>query len=165
MKEQNAPTVDRTAAITAADEYRKAQRRLEIIEGDISHKTAAVAAKYEEEIGVLRATQTKNKQILEAYVQANRDEVLEGKQSIGFAGVKIGFRKAAAKLALKGATTWDKVMKKLEDDRILANSKLWKAFVKEEVKLDKNALKKADSDVLKQLGLKVEQDENFFVKL
>lgn len=159
MTEQ-AAAVSREDAIKAADDFRKAKRRLETIEGEISNKQAQVASKYEKEIGELKIIQKANEDILGAYMNENREQLLDKKQSLDFAGVKMGFRKATAKLALKGKTTWEKVLAKLKDNAD------WKDdFVKQKEEVDKTALKKADATVLKSLGVALEQKETFFVKL
>mgnify|MGYP001157894224 CR=1 FL=1 len=152
-------TVTREEALQAAETYRKARLEEENILSRIKSEQAAIAAKYEDKVLILGEVQEECCTRLKRYIDEN-GTLLNGKRSLDFAGLTIGYRKAAAKLVLVGKTTWEKVC-----DLLLATEEWKEAYIKTKHEADKNALKKADAKMLKSIGLKIEQDDNFFVNL
>jgi phage host-nuclease inhibitor protein Gam len=152
--------ITRDDAIHAANTYREVTMHIERINNHIKQKQAALAAKFESDLANLIAAQNDSKDTLEAYVQANQEEMLGNARSTDFAGLKIGYRKATAKLITIGKRTWDKVL-----ETIMGDEEWKREYVKVKEEIDKTALKKADAEVLKALGVKVDQPDDFFVKL
>lgn len=152
--------VTREEAISCAESYATAQTALDKIESHIAAKTAALNAKFEAERAELEQIKQECLEKLEAFTTENQDEVLGDARSTDFAGVKIGFRKSSAKLVTVGKKTWAHVMKALQ-----SSPDLRQMYLKEELKIDKTALKKAEAEHLKKLGLRVDQEDKFFVKL
>lgn len=146
-------------AIEAADDYRKAQARIEKINYQINERVAEIKAKHAMELDNMEAIKTMSAGKLETYLKDNEDELLNGKRSIEFAGLKMGFRKAAAKVSLVGKTTWEKVIKLLQADEGT------KHLVNLKPEVNKNELKKLEAAQLKKLGVQVEQEDNFYVSL
>jgi len=157
---QEVTEITREEAIAAADGYRNATQKIETINSKLKSDQAKLAAKYEDDLASLAEVQQECSEKLELYVNANRDNLLGDARSTDFAGLKIGFRKATAKLKTLGRLTWETVL-----ERVKGNASHKVNFLKVEEKLDKTALKKADDDTLKELGVKIEQPDNFFVKL
>lgn len=155
-----AKKITREAAIKAADAYRKSKLQLEQVEAEIMNQTALLKNERAEELDALAAEMQKCEECLATFTEQNREEVLANKKSADFAGVKIGYRKSAAKLEVNEGNDWAKVEGAINADKILSQQ-----FINATPKLDKSALKKAHSSILENLGLRIEQEENFFVKL
>lgn len=152
--------ITREAAIKAADMYRKSRLDLEAAQAEIQNKAALFANEREAELDALKAEMEKCTECLSAYTEQNREDILAKKKSVDFAGVKIGFKKSAAKLEVDEGNDWAKVEGAIQADKILSGQ-----FINATPKLDKTALKKAHESILKTLGLHIEQEETFFVKL
>lgn len=152
--------VTREEAVKAAEDFNRCEASIAKIETHIAKKKAELEAKFSEELHGLKEIRDECAQRLEAYVQENMDEVLGDKRSNDFAGLTIGFRKSAKKLVLIGKKKWEHVMKLLQ-----ANADLRQQYLRVEEKLDKTELKKADPDTLKKLGLRIHQEDKFFVQI
>jgi hypothetical protein len=150
--------ITREEAVKAADDYREAQTAIDKIEAHIKKKTAELNAKFENELHELNLIKQEQAEKLEAYVRENEEEVLGNARSTDFAGLKIGFRKGAKKLVTLGKKTWKQVLKFVTSDEAFC-----KAYAQQEIKLDKNAIKKAPEADLKAMGVKIEQEDNFFI--
>lgn len=148
-------------AKVAADSYRDATTKIEKIETQIRNEQAKIASKYEYELNEAKAEQAAQAATLENYLGQNKDVLLQGNaRSFMLSGVTLGYRKAKAKLVTVGKNSWDKVMLKLTAAPIMFDQ-----FVKTKEEIDKTALAKADAEVLKELGLKLEQEDTFYAKL
>jgi phage host-nuclease inhibitor protein Gam len=152
--------VTHAEALEAAEAYRKAELELSAIDLRIKERTAEVMAKYEARMNELNEQKALATTALENYVSAHREDVLGKNKSGAFAGLNIGYRKATAHLTLVGKRTWETVL-----EALCADATMKRRFVQTKQEIDKNALKKAEPETLKQIGVKLEQPENFFVKL
>jgi len=152
-------TITADEARRAAEEYREAEMALQKIESDIKVKQAEIAAQYERDQAIFTKMKDDATAKLQLYVNEYPD-TLGSKRSTDFMGLTIGFRKGAAKLVTTGKNTWDKVLAKIK-----ANAEAYGDYLKVKEELDKTALKKADAATLKTLGVALEQEDSFFVKL
>lgn len=152
-------TITLEEAIEAANAYRTATQNVGNIESDIKFEQSKIGAKYQMKLEKAKTECEESKTVLENYVLQNRDDLMGPNKSIDFSGIKVGFRKATAKLVLKGKNTWDKVKEKLRNDATLTDY----LVLKEDV--DKTRLKKEEAAVLKILGVEVVQPETFYAKV
>jgi phage host-nuclease inhibitor protein Gam len=96
---------------------------------------------------------------LRAWAEANPDQFPRDRKSIQFVTGVLGFRTGTPKLALLGKTTWDMALRAVMG--LLPN------FVRNEPAIDKEAiLAQRDelADFLPKVGLKVTQEEAFFIE-
>lgn len=161
MSETATTVIGFEEAKKAADTYRNATTEIEKIENTIRTKQAEVASRYETQLNAAKGEQEKAAEVLEQYLGENKEELLQGNaRSFMLAGIKIGYRKAKAKLVLAGKTSWDKVL-----DKLKASTGWSVLYVKTKEEIDKTALAKADAEVLKEVGVKVEQNDSFYASL
>lgn len=103
---------------------------------------------------------------LRAWSEAHPDQFPKGRKSLDLVSGVLGFRTGTPKLALLSrAWNWDKVLAQLKQ---MANR-----FVRTKEEVDKEAIlaehagftdKQAAADLLKLWGVKVTQDESFFIE-
>jgi phage host-nuclease inhibitor protein Gam len=105
---------------------------------------------------------------LRAWAEANPDEFPKGRKSIDFVTGILGFRRGTPKLALLSrAWTWEKVLAQLK-------KLCWSHFVRVKEEVDKDSILSAYSNPdnipayldedFKRFGVKVVQDESFFIE-
>lgn len=99
---------------------------------------------------------------LRVWAETNPDQFPKGRKSIDFVSGVLGFRTGTPKLALTSrAFTWDKVLELLKTR--------WTHFIRSKQEVDKDAIltaaaaQKVNTQQLAALGLKVVQDESFFI--
>lgn len=97
---------------------------------------------------------------LRAWAEAHPEEFPKGRKSLEFLSGTLGFRTGTPKLALLSrAFTWEKVLE-------LLRGKGWTGLIRTKQEVAKDAvIAQRDSDLdLRTVGLKVTQDESFFVE-
>lgn len=153
------PTADEAQA--AVEEYRKARLHLDKIESDTKAQKAKVDAKYADLIAERTKDLESAEETIRAYADANRDELLrDGKKSADLYGVTVAFKLSPPALMLRRAKdSWDNLIARLK-----VNAK-GRTFLVTTTAPDKAALKKADPELLAELGLKLESVEKFTIKL
>jgi phage host-nuclease inhibitor protein Gam len=129
------------------------------IKNQIDAETLAIKDRFAGQIDSLAVAIRDKHQLVQTWANQNPDAF--GKiKSIQFPAGKVGFRTGTPKLALLSrAWTWDKVLAAVE--RILP------AFVRAKPEIDKEAiLNQRDelAEFLPMAGIKVTQDESFFVE-
>jgi phage host-nuclease inhibitor protein Gam len=154
-------TITAEEAREAAKAWSDAEFALQKIESSIKQKQAEIAAKHDEDIADHTLIQNDAKKLLMVYTEDNRDELMSGKaKSFELMGVKLGYKLKPASLLLKKAKdSWTDLRDRLKE------TTAGRKFLKKATTVDKTALKKADADFLKEMGVCVEQVEDFFIKL
>lgn len=152
--------INEQTAVDAAKTYAACKAKLLKLDGDRKLKVQPILEKFKEQEVVLLEDVDKCEKVLKDYTEQNREKLLAGAKSVDFRGVKLGYRKARAKLAIiaEGAN-WDDVLK-------LAKKHL-PDFIVEKQELNKNELLRNVETVgakLAKVGLEVQQEESFFVK-
>lgn len=108
-----------------------------------------------------QAIQLKTQQ-LRAWADTNPDQFPKGRKSLDLVSGTLGFRTGTPKLALLSRSwTWDKVLEKL---RTLASR-----FIRTKEEVDKEAIlaeyaQAPSPDLLSLYGVKVTQDETFYIE-
>jgi phage host-nuclease inhibitor protein Gam len=125
----------------------------------INNKYAGNLAVYEEAIGQHTAR-------LQSWAETHPEEFAKGKKSLEFACGTLGFRTGNPKLSLiSRAWNWDKVLEKMSD----GTSQLL-GFIRLKEEVDKESLlasyepKPEVEALFREHGIKVVQDESFFVE-
>lgn len=145
--------VEYLATLTCEKNSRIAARDLEILN---------VTEKHNPTLTFLEEDAQRHADALKAWAEANPSSFPKDKKSIDFAFGTIGFRMGNFKLALLSrAWNWDKCLQAVRS--VLPN------FIRNKPEIDKEALiAQRDEPViefaLKQCGMKVAQDESFFVE-
>lgn len=144
----------------AVKAWNDADAQLRIEEGNFLKEVKPKLQDHEKKAKDLEKKKAEAEAILEAYSNQEREVLYpEGTRSVNFLGLTIGYRKGAKKLDVKASTNWDKVLDKCKE--------LFPDFIKNTPKLDKTAILKAvdeKPDEISKLGLKVVQEDKFFVK-
>lgn len=151
--------VTREAAEEAFSNYNQIISRLSIIEGRMNEEITKVKARHEDRIGELQSQRDEQFDMLQAYAESN-PELFEKKKSLEFTHGVIGFRTGTPKLKTLKGFTWEAVktlVKKvlptyIRTEEAVAKDLLLANREKEEVK-----------NVMKDIGLMVDQDESFYV--
>lgn len=128
---------------------------------------AAVRQRYEANLGTYSEQLKIKSEMLHAWAQTHPEEFPKNRKSIEFVQGTVGFRKGNPTLALASrAFTWDKVSTILQGLR-------WRKFIRVKREVDKEAIlaraaavknaTKFSSQVLSRIGLKINQDESFYV--
>lgn len=115
-------------------------------------KAAQKAEPFRQEIADLETA-------LARFGAANKDDLFTGKQrsrSLTF-GI-IGFR-ASSELGTIGKTTWADVQKLIEDKC------LEEKYLRTKLEVDKEALRKADTETLKSLRCTIREKDEFYIEL
>jgi phage host-nuclease inhibitor protein Gam len=128
----------------------------------------AVNQDYEASLTECEAAITTKTETLRAWAEANPDSFPKGVKSIKMVSGVCGFRTGTPKLALLGrAFNWDKVL------GLLKAASAWCNYVRKKEEVDKDAILGAHSNAkdkqqfdldLKRFGIKVVQEESFFVE-
>jgi phage host-nuclease inhibitor protein Gam len=132
---------------------------------EMDAELAEVRKQYESILGTLARQSNEKKKALCAWALANLDQFPKGRKSLEFTQGTIGFRTGTPKLALLSrAWTWEKVL------TFLTSKLRFGEFVRVKKEVDKDAIlgavsaKEFDEADLKFCGMKVVQDESFFVE-
>lgn len=129
------------------------------IKNTMDAEILAIKDRHTAELARIGATITERHQIVQSWAQANPDAF--GKiKSIQFQCGKVGYRTGTPKLTLLNRTwTWDKVLAAVE--RVLP------AFTRSKAEIDKEAIinqREELAEYLPMIGVKVAQDESFFIE-
>ena len=136
--------------------------------GRMDKEILAVKEKYAAQIGEADGTMQVIAQKLEVWATANPTEFPKGRKSLALLAGTIGFRIDTPSLApMNKAFTWAKILATI-------TAKKWRKFIRTKVEVDKDAIlaragtlekpTKFQREVLPLLGLKVVQNEKFFVE-
>lgn len=125
----------------------------------MNEEITKVKARHEDRIGELQSQRDEQFDMLQAYAESN-PELFEKKKSLEFTHGVIGFRTGTPKLKTLKGFTWEAVktlVKKvlptyIRTEEAVAKDLLLANREKEEVK-----------NVMKDIGLMVDQDESFYV--
>ena len=141
------------------------QRRL-LAERDA--QVLKINARYESSLTECAEALAEKTDALRAWAEANPDQFPKDRKSLVLVSGTVGFRTGTPKLSLiSRAWNWDKVL------QLIDQMESWKAFVRETKEVDKASIltqrsqdpdKAAFDNELKRIGLKVCQDESFFVE-
>jgi phage host-nuclease inhibitor protein Gam len=138
------------------------------ITADRDAAVLAINQRVEGPLGDLDQVIKQHTDALRAWAEANPDQFPRDRKSIIMTSGTLGFRTGTPKLALiSRAFTWEKVL-----DCIKASKWAWAGFIRTKEEVDKDAILGTHSQVedktahaadLRSIGLKVVQDETFFV--
>jgi len=123
---------------------------------------AAVRERYEGNLTAIDADVEASTEALRIWAEGNPDQFPKGRKSLDFVQGTIGFRTGTPALALLNRKwTWEKVVTALQE-RL-------PAFLRDKPEVDKaSLLNQRDEPIIKEnlplVGLKVTQDEGFFVE-
>lgn len=127
-----------------------------------------INSRYESPLAECAETLTEKTDALRAWAEANNDQFPAGRKSLALVSGTLGFRTGTPKLSLVSrAWNWDKVL------QIIEQMPLWQAFVRSKKEVDKESIltqRSQDPDKstfdheLKRIGLRVSQDESFFIE-
>lgn len=131
---------------------------------------AAARQRYESQLGEMAATLNLETDKLRAWAEANPDQFPKGRKSIQFVQGTIGFRTGTPKLALLNRSwSWKKVLEAIKQQGM---DKL--GFIRSTPEVDKEYILASHSKakqpelhvegVLKPVGLKIAQDESFYIE-
>ena len=151
--------VTREAAEDAFASYNDIVSRLSIVEGKMNVELTKVKSKYEGDISELQERRDYNFEMLQAYAEGNAS-LFEKKKSIEFTHGVIGFRTGTPKLKTLKGFTWEAVKTLVK--------KVLPAYIRTEEAVAKDLLlanreKDEVKNVMKDIGLMVDQDESFYV--
>ena len=155
--------VTENRARKAAKDWMDAHTKSNLKAAEMEAELAPVRAKYETEIKALDAKKNEAAEIIEAFVNDERESLLAGgKKSTNFHGLKVGFKKSPARLALtENPANWGTVLNRAAE--------LIPQYTHSTLALDKSGIIKDAQEIgegtLSEIGIKVEQKEAFFVKL
>lgn len=139
-----------------------ADAREQNINADMNTQIAAIHSRYQAELETLSARKQLAYEIVQTYCEENREKLFTKTKSFDTSHGKVGFRTGTPKLRLLPRISWDKVLENLKAHL--------PAYVRttEEPAKDKLLTDRYNADValnLQKLGLRVEQDERFFIEL
>lgn len=158
-----APTQEE--ALAAMNEYAELQAHIEKVESQKKLDLMKVENKYSERLADMTTRRDDLEQVVFNYVQANRDQLFDGKKkSTAFGVGTVGVKLNRAKLELVDGATWDGAMK------------YWKKvnpdYVRMKEDLDKTSILKAFKDaegddlaILQAGGLQIIQEEEVYIKI
>ena len=123
---------------------------------------------FESPLGELDADIKAKTDTLRAWAEAHPEEFPKNRKSLDLSAGVLGFRTGTPKLTLLSrAFTWDKVL------ALLSASATWAGFIRTKQEVDKEVIlgaysqaadQRAFDEDIRALGLKVTQDESFFVE-
>jgi phage host-nuclease inhibitor protein Gam len=135
---------------------------------DRDEEILAVNQAYDADLAAYETDIRAKTESLRAWAEANPEAFPKGVKSAKMVSGVLGFRTGTPKLALLGrAFTWERVLS------LLKAASVWCNYVRKKEEVDKDAILGAASqakdkaefaDDLKRFGLKVTQDETFFVE-
>jgi phage host-nuclease inhibitor protein Gam len=139
-------------------------QRAHIVERD--SKVLAINKTYESALATLDESIKVKTDSLRAWAESNPDVFPKGRKSLDLVCGVLGFRTGTPKLSLLSrAFNWERVLALVKQ--------LWPAFIRIKEEVDKEGIlsmhsqaedKSAADAELKRLGLKVVQDESFFIE-
>lgn len=148
--------------------------RLQKLAAALNTRLSVVRADCEPEILALNDLLLAEKAALELWAWAANGAGTEftEKRSLDLSSGRVGFRAGGKSLGLLDRQTWDKVLAYL---RTAAKGK-WKAFIRTKLEVDKSGILKSaatfvdapnhlSKEDLSAMGVKVEQEESFYVEL
>lgn len=139
-----------------------AAAREQNINADMNAQIAAVQTRYQAELETLSARKQMAYEIVQTYCEENREKLFCRTKSFDTLHGKVGFRTGTPKLRLLPRTSWEKVLENLK-----AHLPAYVRTIEEPAK-DKLLTDRHNADValnMQKLGLRVEQDERFFIEL
>lgn len=145
------------AAITA---YAQLAIDIKRTTATVDAQVTAIRDKFQGTLDTLNRDLKTHAEALCDWAQTHPDEFPKGRKSLEFANGILGFRTGTPKLALISRSwNWDKVLAAIQG--------LLPAFVRSKPEVDKEALlgqRDELAEFLPRVGLKVTQDETFFVE-
>jgi phage host-nuclease inhibitor protein Gam len=144
------------ALLVTAQRIETARRDAEVL---------AINKKYESRLADLDGTIKIETDKLRVWAESNPNQFPKGRKSLQLVSGTIGFRTGTPKLALLSrAWTWDKVLHTISCIKDLAA-----AFIRTKQEVDKETIlgtwgKVEDHDQLRSIGLRITQDESFFIE-
>lgn len=129
---------------------------------DMDQEITTIRERYEEAIGEANKALEEKTELVRAWADANPSE-FNGLKSLGFVHAVIGWRTGQPTLKTLAGWTWDRVLEKLETLRLYPN------YIRTKREVDKQSIladreKLADQGTLKEIGVRVVQDESFFIE-
>lgn len=130
----------------------------------LDRELTAARERYEEPLTILGKQIEEKTAILERWADQNPEEFPRGRKSIEMMHGLLGYRTGTPKLKLSRGSSWDAA---LEIVKVIAK---FNPFVRTKEEVNKEAILAASSQghiteaELKQIGVKVVQDEAFFVE-
>lgn len=147
--------VSRADAEQAFADYNTCYSQLEIQNGKMNAELTAVKEKYESKINELQKQKDAHFEVLQTYAENNPDE-FKDKKSMDFTHGTIGFRTGTPKLSLLKGYKWPAVLDLVK--------KHLKKYIRTKEEVDKESLLSDRNSIdLSSVGLKMEQDETFYV--
>jgi phage host-nuclease inhibitor protein Gam len=130
----------------------------------LDRQLTAARERYEEPLSTLGKQIEEKTAVLERWAEQNPEEFARGRKSIEMIHGLLGYRTGTPKLKLLRGCSWDSVL------LIVKNLAKFAGFVRVKEEVNKEAILAAASasrindDELKQIGVKVVQEEAFFVE-
>jgi len=151
-----ATRADAEAAITA---YAQLAINLKQTTAAMDAEVARIRDQYQARLDTLNRDLKDHTEALCEWAQTNPGEFAKGRKSIEFANGTLGFRTGTPKLALASrAWNWEKVLSAVQS--------ILPSFVRGKLEVDKEAIlgqRDGLAEILPRVGLKITQDETFFV--
>lgn len=150
-REEMEATVERIARATIARDGLMAE---------MDHELTEIRARYEPQITAYGQELDAAMALAQRWAEANPAE-FNGRKSIDMMHGVVGFRTGTPKLKLLSGWTWTKVLDVLKLNKVVE-------FVRTKEEVDKECIlanrETISEDTLKRIGVKVVQDESFFVE-
>lgn len=161
MSKQNRPTIKTRAEMERVVEtIMTATLGLARLSSEMDARLAAIRNEYADPLSSAKSTLAINMDVAEDWAKAHPEEFPVGKKSIEMTHGVIGFRTGTPKLKLLSRETWEKVLDRLKKYQV--------DYTRTSITPDKEALiadrEKLGEAVLRDFGLKVVQDETFYVE-
>jgi phage host-nuclease inhibitor protein Gam len=161
--ESIALTITKEQYQDALAEYSANDKRLNSIAAEIEEEIQAIKEEFGSDINILQSKNQMLMSIIKGYCVTNRDSMFEeGKKSTLTIYGTVGFRKDPPSMQTKGKVKWEEIVPKLKE--------LLPAYVRSVEEADKVKLlaDRDKEDVNKHfpaIGIKVKQDEAFYIEL
>jgi phage host-nuclease inhibitor protein Gam len=143
-------------------EYAQCDATIDKLTAAMNIEINRVKEKYDGRIAEAAEQKEKQQQIVQAYCMENKKQLFSERRSLEMIYGEVGFRLGTPKLKLLPKFTWDKVLDKLKA--------VMPEYVRTKEEVNKDALLDGRNDEavaphLNAVGVWVDQDENFFIKL
>lgn len=158
-KKQVITGVTQKAAEGAFSDFAKADARISKINAEMDVQITKIRDKYAEELSYLEEDKARAFDILQVYATENRDDLFRKKKSIETVHGTFGFRTGTPSLKTLKGFTWPAVANLLE--------KLAPNYIRKKIEADKEKLiadRDKIGDAMSEYGIKVVQDETFYVE-
>ena len=156
----NLPTLtNRTEAEAAMNELAQAENNKRLLITDRDERVLKIQEESAATIGECEEFVAARTDALKAWAEAHPEEFHKGRKSIDFAAGTLGFRTGTPKLKLLRGWNWKKATDAV--CQFLPN------FIRSVPEVDKEAIigqREELAEILPRVGLKVDQDESFFIE-